>query len=111
MVRTTCTFIVTFLTPEPIVLEKKKKHALLKARTQSPCFSYPGIARAFQSAGLADLSSFGGDSVGWPPDLLCWLPVYEWAKMRLVYLLIVGLTGFLSIFCIKYILKHFSCRF
>ncbi len=45
-----------------------KKHALLKARTQSPCFSYPGIVRAFQSAGLADLSSFGGDSVGWLPE-------------------------------------------
>jgi hypothetical protein len=37
-----------------------KKHALLKVRTQSPCFSYPGLARAFKSAGLADLSSFGG---------------------------------------------------
>ncbi len=43
--------------------------------------------------GLADLSNFGGDSVGWPPDLLCWLPVYEWAKMRPVYSLIVGPTG------------------
>jgi hypothetical protein len=37
-----------------------KKHALLKARTQSPCFSYPGPARAFKSAGSADLLSFGG---------------------------------------------------
>jgi hypothetical protein len=78
-----------------------KKHALLKARTQSPCFSYPGLARAFITAGSADLLSFGGDSIGWPPDLLCWLPVNERAKMRPVYSLIVGLTGFLSIFCIK----------
>ncbi len=39
--------------------------------------------------------SFGGVSVGWPQDLLCWLPVYERAKMRLVYTLIVGLTDFL----------------
>ncbi len=74
---------------------------LLKARTQSPCFSYPGLARAFQSVGLADLSSFNGVSVGWPPDLLCWLPVYDRAEMRPVYSLIVGLTDFLSIFCIK----------
>jgi hypothetical protein len=46
-----------------------KKHALLKARTQSPCFSYPGLARAFKSVGSADLSSFGGVYVGWLPDL------------------------------------------
>jgi hypothetical protein len=45
-----------------------KKHALLKARTQSLCFSYPGLAQAFVSVGLADLSSFGGVSVGWPPE-------------------------------------------
>jgi hypothetical protein len=32
-----------------------KKHALLKACTQSPCFSYPGLARAFQSVGSADM--------------------------------------------------------
>jgi hypothetical protein len=62
-----------------------KKHALLKARTQSPCFSYPRLARAFISAGPADLSSFGGVSVGWQPDLPCWLQVYDRAKMRLVY--------------------------
>jgi hypothetical protein len=37
-----------------------KKHALLKARTQSPCFSYPGPARAFKSTGSADLLSVGG---------------------------------------------------
>jgi hypothetical protein len=37
---------------------------LLKAGTRSPCFSYPGPARAFISAGSADLSSFGGVSVG-----------------------------------------------
>jgi hypothetical protein len=42
-----------------------KKHALLKAHTQSPCFSYPGLARAFISAGSADLLSFGGVSVGY----------------------------------------------
>jgi hypothetical protein len=41
-----------------------KKHGLLKARTQSPCFSYPGLSRAFNSAGSADLSSFGGVSAG-----------------------------------------------
>ncbi len=41
-----------------------KKHAFLKARTQSRCFSYPGLARAFISAGSADLLSFGGVSVG-----------------------------------------------
>ncbi len=41
-----------------------KKYTLLKARTQSQCFSYPGLARAFQSAGSADLLSFGGVSVG-----------------------------------------------
>jgi hypothetical protein len=29
------------------------------------------------------------------PDLLCWLPVYERAKMRPVYLLIVAPTDFL----------------
>ncbi len=78
-----------------------KKHALLKARTQSPCFSYPGLARAFISAGSANLSGFGGVSVGWPPDLLCWLPVYDRAKMRQVYSLIDALTDFLSLFCIK----------
>jgi hypothetical protein len=32
-----------------------KKHALLKACTQSPCFSYPGLARAFITVGSADL--------------------------------------------------------
>ncbi len=42
-----------------------KKHALLKAHTQSPCFSYPGLARAFISAGSTDLLSFGGASVGY----------------------------------------------
>ncbi len=78
-----------------------KKHTLLKARTQSPCFSYPGLARAFQSAGSADLSNFGGVGVGWPPDLPCCLPVYDRAKMRPVYSLIVALTDFLSQFCIK----------
>jgi hypothetical protein len=78
-----------------------KKHALLNALTQSPCFSYPGLARAFISAGSADLSSFGGVSVGWPLDLPCWLPVYEEVKIWPVYSLIVGLTGFLSIFGIK----------
>ncbi len=78
-----------------------KKHALLKARTQSPCFSYPRLARTLKSAGLADLSSFGGVGVGWAPDLRCWLPVYEQAKMRPVYLLIVSLTDFPSIFCMK----------
>jgi hypothetical protein len=46
-----------------------KKHALLKARTYSPCFSYPGLARAFKSAGSADLSSFGGVCVARLPDL------------------------------------------
>ncbi len=46
-----------------------KEHVLWNAHTQSPCFSYPGLARAFKSVGLADLSSFGGVSVGWPPDL------------------------------------------
>jgi hypothetical protein len=60
-----------------------------------------GLARAFQSAGSADLLSFGGVSVGWPPDLLCWLPVYERSKMRPVYALILTLTDFLSLFCIK----------
>jgi hypothetical protein len=44
-----------------------KKHVLLKARTQSPCFSYPGLSRAFQSAGSADLLSFGGDRVSLMP--------------------------------------------
>jgi hypothetical protein len=29
----------------------------------------PGLARAFKSVWSADLSSFGGVSVGWPPDL------------------------------------------
>jgi hypothetical protein len=91
---------------EPVVLDNLKstrflKHALFKARGQSPCFSYPGLARAFKSPGSADLFSFGGVSVGWLLDLLCWLPVYERAKMRPVYSLIVGLTGFLSIFYIK----------
>jgi hypothetical protein len=74
---------------------------LLKARTQGPCFSYPGLAQAFQSAGLADLSCFGGVGVGWPPDLLCCLPVYDRVKMRPVYLLIVALTDFLSLFSVK----------
>ncbi len=58
-----------------------EKHALLKARNQSPCFSYPGLEQAFQSAGSADLSSFGGVGVGRPPDLPCCLPVYNQAKM------------------------------
>ncbi len=58
-------------------LGRFKKHMLLKARTQSPCFSYPGLARAFKSAGPADLLSFGGVDVGWAPDLLCWLPAYN----------------------------------
>ncbi len=78
-----------------------KKHALLKARTRSPCFSYPGPARAFISAGSADLSSFGGIGVGWAPDLPCRLSVYDWAKMLPVYSLIVGHTDFLSLFCKK----------
>jgi hypothetical protein len=77
-----------------------KQHALLKARTQSPCFSYPGLARAFISTGLADLSSFDGVSVGWPPDLSCCLPVYDRGNVA-VYSLIVGLSDFLSLFCIK----------
>jgi hypothetical protein len=47
------------------------------------------------------LLSFGAICVGWLLDLLCWLPVYERAKMQPVYSLIVGLTGFLSIFYIK----------
>ena len=81
-----------------------KKHALLKARTRSPCFSYPGPARAFISAGSADLLSFGGVSVGWAPGLLFWLPASDRAKMRPVYLLIVALTDFLSLFCIKQML-------
>ncbi len=42
-----------------------KKHALLKARTQSLCFSYPVLARAFISAGSTDLLSSGGASVGY----------------------------------------------
>jgi hypothetical protein len=46
-----------------------KKNVLLKARTQSPCFSYPGLARAFKSAGSADLSSSGGVCVARLPDL------------------------------------------
>jgi hypothetical protein len=46
-----------------------KKHALLKACTQSPCFSYTGPAQAFKSAGLVDLSGLGGDCVGWLLDL------------------------------------------
>ncbi len=75
-----------------------QKHALSKARTQSPCFSYPRLARAFQSAGSADLLSFGGVSVGWPQNLFCWLPVYEQAKMRPVYMLILALAVFLSLF-------------
>ncbi len=78
-----------------------KKHALLKARTQSPCFSYLGLERAFISAGSADLSSFGGVSVGRAPHLLCWLPVYDPVKMRPVYSIIVGLKDFLSLFCMK----------
>ncbi len=57
--------------------------------------------RAFKSAGMADLSSFGGVGVGWKPDLLCWLPAYERAKMPLVYSQIVGLTDFSSFFCMK----------
>jgi hypothetical protein len=57
--------------------------------------------RAFQSAGSADLLSFGGVSVGWPPDLLYYSPVYERAKMQPVYALILALTDFLSLFCIK----------
>jgi hypothetical protein len=81
-----------------------KKHALFKARGQSPCFSYPGLARAFKSPGSADLFSFGGVSVGWPSDLLRYLAVYERAKMRPVYALIVALTDFLSLFCIKQML-------
>ncbi len=81
-----------------------KKHALFKARGQSPCFSYPGLARAFKSPGSADLFNFGGVSVGWPSDLLCYLPVYERAKMQPVYALIVALTDFLSLFCIKQML-------
>jgi hypothetical protein len=39
--------------------------------------------------------SFVGVCVGWLPDLLCLLPVYERAKMRPVYLLIVAITDFL----------------
>ncbi len=62
-----------------------KKHALLKACTRSPCFSYTRPARAFISAGLADLSSFGGIGVGWVPDLPCRLSVYDRAKMRPVF--------------------------
>ncbi len=76
-----------------------KKHALLKARTQSPCISYPRLARAFQSAGSADLLVVSVVAVA--PDLLCWLPVSDRAKMQPVYSLIVALTDFLSIFCIK----------
>ncbi len=87
-----------------------KKHALLKARTQSPCFSYPGLARAFQSAGSADLLSFGGDRVSLIPgaqfkvlqySIYSRLPVCDRAKMRPVYPLIVALTDFLWLFCIK----------
>jgi hypothetical protein len=51
--------------------------------------------------GSADLLGFGGVGVGWAPDLLCLFLVYERAKIRPVYLLFVGLTGFLSLFCIK----------
>jgi hypothetical protein len=75
-----------------------KKHALLKARTQSPCFSYPGPARAFKSAGSADLSSFGGVSVGWAPGLLFWLPASDRAKMRPVYSQILALTDISALF-------------
>ncbi len=78
-----------------------KKHALLKAHTQSSCFSHPGLARAFISSGSADLSSFSGVSGGWAQDLLCSLPVYDRAKMRPVYLLIVSLTDFLLLCYIK----------
>jgi hypothetical protein len=45
-------------------------------------------------AGSADLLTFGGVGGGWAPDLLFWLPVYDRAKMRPVYALIVGLTEF-----------------
>jgi hypothetical protein len=81
--------------PRAIVLDN------LKSKHSEPVLFLPRLAGAFQSTGSADLSSFGGMSVGWPPDLLCWLPVYDRAEMRLVYLLIVGLTDFLSIFCIS----------
>ncbi len=75
-----------------------KKHALLKARTQSPCFSYPGPAWAFKSTGLADLSSFGGVSVGWALGLLFCLPASDRAKMRPVYLQILALTDISAFF-------------
>ncbi len=51
--------------------------------------------------GLQICQVLGGVSVGRAPNLLCWLPVYDRAKMRAVYRLIVGLTDFLSLFCIK----------
>jgi hypothetical protein len=76
-----------------------KKHALLKAHARSPCFSYPGPARALISAGSADLSSFGGIGVGWVPDLPCRLLVYYRAKTWPVFSQMVGLTDFLLLFC------------
>jgi hypothetical protein len=73
-----------------------EKHPLLKACTQSPWFFYPRPAHAFQSAGLADLLSFGGADVSLMPGakftVLSRLPVYS---------LIVGLTNFLYIFLYK----------
>jgi hypothetical protein len=78
-----------------------KKHALLKARTQSPCFSYPGLARALQSAGSADFYVWVVSVLAVAPDLLCLLPVSDRAKMQPVYLLTVALTDFLLLFCIK----------
>jgi hypothetical protein len=85
-----------------------KKHTLLKACTQSPCFSYPGLARALKSAGSADLLSFGGDGVVWAPDLLCWLPAYNRGNMRPVYILIVSITDFSSFFVSNKCCSSFS---
>ncbi len=75
-----------------------KKQVLLKARTQSPCFSYPGPAGAFKSTWSADLVSFGGVSVGWAPGLLFWLPASDRAKMRPVYSQIHTLTDISTFF-------------
>jgi hypothetical protein len=73
----------------------------LKSTHSEPVLFLPQASGSFSKYGLADLSSFGGVGVGWPPDLPCCLPVYDQAQMQPVYSLIVALTDFLSLFCIK----------
>jgi hypothetical protein len=66
-----------------------------------PLLFQPRASASFSKCGVGRFVKFCGVSVGWPPDLLCWLLVYDRAEMWPVCSLIVGLTDFLSIFCKK----------